>query len=216
MKSPWIRSLLALLLTALLVWLSTLGREDLAQVHTWNRAFADAAYLLLCLTLMLGPLARFWKEISSSLAWRRELGIAFTASAILHVVIYAQTYDYNFLRFFTRQDHLTTFLAHDAFAAAMWIGLFALLYALVLTITSNNFSQRLLGKGWKFLQQQSYTLFVLSMLHTFLLLYLVIQMGFGAFKPLFWIASFLAISLQLAGYFKTVYLASRQRRASGQ
>ncbi len=42
----------------------------------------------------------------------------------------------------------------------------ALGYALVLAATSNDFSQRRLGRGWRFLQRQAYTLFVLSWLHT--------------------------------------------------
>ncbi|MEW5987991.1 MAG: ferric reductase-like transmembrane domain-containing protein [Chloroflexota bacterium] len=208
MKNPFLRTLLTFVLSAALVWFFTLGRQGLHPIHLWNRALADAAYVLLCLILVIGPLAQFAPSVSALLPWRRELGVGFTALAIAHVLVYAQG---DFGRFFVGQEQHQSFLLHNAFAAANWIGLLALIYAIVLALTSNDASQRLLGRGWKFLQQQSYTLFILTLLHAGLLLYLFIREGFGLFRPLFWLGGLATVSLQLVGYTHTVYRQAQRR-----
>lgn len=69
--------------------------------------------------------------------------------------------------------------------------------------TSNDFSQRTLGRGWKFLQRQTYTLFVLTWLHTagFLLV-----TETGRFEPVlrFLTSTVLAVVAQFSGFVHTV------------
>ncbi len=158
-----------------LVWLFTLGREEMHPIHLWNRAFADASFVLLGLTLIIGPLVKFIPRMGIMIPWRRELGVWCAVAAIVHVAIYAQAFDWDVLRFFVRETDHGTALLRNAFAIANAVGVAALIYLIPLTMTSNDFSMRLLGRSWKFLQQQSYTLFVLSSLHVLGFLYFVYQ-----------------------------------------
>lgn len=204
---------LALLIGITVVFLFL--RSDVHALHRFNRSVADASYLLLCLTLILGPLVKMVPRLRFLLPWRRELGIAFTVSALVHVVIYARSFNWSLLRFFAESNQNGgTRLLENAFAISNIIGVIALLYALVLFVTSNDFAQNILGKGWKFLQQQSYTLFVLVILHFALFIYMVTD-GESAdpfVKPVFLAGGILTIFFQLSGYFLTVWQRSRQRR----
>jgi len=92
--------------------------------------------------------------------------------------------------------------AQSLWAAANWVGLFALGYGVVLAATSNDFSQRLLGRGWKFTQRQTYTLFVLTWLHTAAFL-----LDLDRFPPAFtwfWMFTIVAVVTQMSGFIHTV------------
>jgi DMSO/TMAO reductase YedYZ heme-binding membrane subunit len=96
------------------------------------------------------------------------------------------------------------FFADESFwDAANWVGLVALAYALVLAATSNDFSQRRLGRGWKFLQRQTYTLFVLAWLHTAGWLLFSLPHS-PTFIPWFWTFTTVAVVAQFAGFVHTV------------
>ena len=162
---------------------------------------ADASFALLCLVLMLGPAARFVPRLRRFVPWSRELGIAMFVTAALHVVILideAQSLSDAFL-----SSYWFNLAEQEWHSAANWVGLVALAYALVLAATSNDFSQRLLRRGWKFLQRQTYTLFVLTVLHT---------AGFILFwedqPPVFavWFLAFTVLvgAAQLSGFVHTV------------
>lgn len=203
----WQRHLIAVVLAAGLTSLFTFGREGLHPVHLWNRAFADAAFALVCLILIIGPAARFAPGWAILLPLRRELGIWFTILAGLHVAAYLQgAYNWNLLGFFTGTNH--------AFIAGNWIGAAALLYAVILSVSSNDVFQRLLGgAAWKLLQQQSYTLFALTILHTGTFLYILLGGGFGLFPAVFWAGFTLTVGMQIAGYVRTVLHHSEHRRS---
>src|SRR5574341_1920998 len=142
------RHLISIFLMIALVALFTLGRADIHPVHRWNRAFADAAFVMLCLTLALGPLARFTRVSGGLLNLRRELGIWLAVAAGIHVVIYlVPALQGNPLGFFMETTHAGTELRRDVFAASDWVGLIALVYLIVLAITSSDAAQRALGKG---------------------------------------------------------------------
>jgi sulfoxide reductase heme-binding subunit YedZ len=210
----FIRHLLALGLLIGLTYLFSIGRETLHALHLFNRAIADASYILLCLTLIIGPLVKFVSGLRFLLPWRRELGIAFTVSAVIHVLIYASSFQWNVLRFFAQTSRDSDpKLLENPFAISNWIGLIAIVYALVLGLTSNDVAQKMLGKGWKFIQQQSYTLFVLVLLHAAIFIYLVFNPNeaVGFFQPVFIGAGLLTIGFQTAGFTLTVWQRSRLR-----
>ena len=211
MQKAWIRHALMVLLLGGLTWIFSVGRVQMHPVHRWNRAFADAAFMMLCLTLAIGPASRFNRSIAKLLPWRRELGLGLTAAAVVHVIIYASAFEWNFLRFVLRVEHNERFLLDNVFAAANWVGVIALGYLIVLALTSNNLSQRLLGRGWKFLQQQTYTVFILAIVHAGLLAHLAYQQKETTFLPVFWIAALGTGALQIAGYLKTVREQQRLR-----
>jgi sulfoxide reductase heme-binding subunit YedZ len=146
-----------------LVWWVPGDRGDLVGADSWNQVLADTSLILLCLILVLGPVERFVPRMRRLVPWGRELGIAMFVTAGLHVVIlFDGSWDLVGLSF-----GVDGFFSDESFwKAANWVGLVALGYAVVLAATSNDFSQRRLGRGWKFLQRQAYTLFVLSWLHT--------------------------------------------------
>ena len=52
MQKAWIRHALMVLLLGGLTWIFSAGRVQMHPVHRWNRAFADAAFMMLCLTLV--------------------------------------------------------------------------------------------------------------------------------------------------------------------
>ncbi len=212
--TTWQRHAISLILLGLLVLIFTAGRADLPDVHLWNRAFADASFVLLCLTLAVGPAARFLSSFSPLLPLRRELGIWLTVAAAVHVIIYLDgALSWNVLGFFFDLNHSHPVLLRNPFGAANWVGLVALIYLIALALTSNDASMKLLGRGWKFLQQQSYTLYVLAVIHAAVLIYLVIERGHGIFPPVFWAVAAVAAALQVGGYVRTVVLHNRRRRS---
>jgi sulfoxide reductase heme-binding subunit YedZ len=159
---------------------------------------ADTSLVLLCLILILGALGRLVPRLRPVVPWGRELGIGMFVTAGLHVAILL---DPEFL------DVIPDFggeLKNSMWTAAWWVGLFALGYALVLAVTSNDWSQRMLGRGWKFVQRQAYTLFVLTWLHT--AAYVVLGAGHGPYLVvwLFWGLTAAAVLSQFAGFIHTV------------
>lgn len=210
-----LRHIAALALLIGLIYVFSIGREDLHTLHFFNRNVADASYLLLCLTLTIGPLVKFVPPLRFILPWRRELGIAFTVSAVLHIAIYAAGFNWDVTRFFSQvNDQGNSIMLENPFAISNWIGLLAITYAVILALTSNDIAQGFLGKGWKFLQQQSYTLFVLVAIHILIFLYMVFNPNNepGYFRPIFIWASAVTIVMQSAGYLLTVWQRSRLRR----
>lgn len=168
--------------------------------YAWNVVWADVSVILLCLTLMLGPVARIVPRVRRLVPWNRELGIAMFVTAGLHLLILLDG-GWDILGFFFRDDfptfpvELSERLMTDWWAAANWVGLLALVYALVLAATSNDWSQRLLGRGWKFLQRQTYTLFVLVWLHA---------AGWFLLPVWFWVLTALAVIAQFVGFVHTI------------
>jgi len=172
----------------------------------WNWVLADVSLVLLCLILILGPVARFMPRVRPLVPWGRELGIGMFVTAGLHVLILLDG-GWDVLGFFFEINPFASsvewrdVLKTDIWAAANWVGLVALGYALVLAATSNDWSQRLLGRGWKFLQRQAYTLFLLAWLHTVVL---VLLGHTAAFVQWFFAFTTLAVVAQFAGFVHTV------------
>jgi sulfoxide reductase heme-binding subunit YedZ len=183
----------------LLVW-RVPGDRDFGGADLWNKVLADTSLILLCLILTLGPVARFVPRMRRLVPWGRELGIAMFVTAGLHVVIlFDGSWDVVGLSF-----GAAGFLSDESFwKAANWVGLVALAYALALAAASNDFSQRRLGRGWKFLQRQAYTLFVLAWLHTAGFLLFSFPHS-PTFIPWFLAFTAMAVVAQFAGFVHTV------------
>lgn len=190
-------------LTASLFWVLGGG---LPVTHA---VFADVSLVLLCLILMLGAGARVIPRLRPVVPWGRELGIAMFITAMLHVFIIAGP---NVIGWFGELFFSGIDRSNRMWVLAAWLGIGALAYATALAATSNDWSQRFLGRGWKFLQRQAYTLFVLTWLHT--AAYLFFRAGHEAQLPLllFWGATGAAVVTQLIGFVHTV----RSRRAPSQ
>jgi len=212
MKNGRTRYLLASLLCVLFSALFAVGRRGMHPVHFWNQIVADASFALICLTLIIGPAAQFWPRLWPLLPWRRELGVVSAIAATVHVVIYMSVFNWNPLGFFFEFRHGDLGIRRDAFASSNWVGLLALGIILLLGLTANDFSQRWLGRGWKFLQQQNYTLFALAFVHTLIFLYLVVAVRKQLLVyPVFWWLTVITVGFQTAGYIRAVWLNARRR-----
>ena len=177
-----------------------------------NIVAADASVVLLCLVLLLGAGVRLIPRLRRFAPWRRELGIAVFVTAGLHVLLVTglDILTLSGLRIETVIGFFGEKVGRDGFApggvwdAANWLGLIALGYALALAATSNDWSQRRLGRGWKFLHIQTYTLFLLVVLHT--AAYVVFGLGHASLFPVwwFWGITLAAVAAQFAGFVHTV------------
>lgn len=186
MRAP-LRHAVVLAAGGLLLWaFYALRPAALHEVHRWNRAWADASVVLLAAVFLIGPAARIWPRAAAALAWRRELGVWGFVAALVHVAVYAQgAFSWDLARFVQDSEHHgpggvpvgPLDWRRDAWAAGNWIGIAALLYGVLPLATSNDLSQRVLGKAWKRLQDHGHVLYTLSLLHVFVFWLLVYQPG---------------------------------------
>ncbi len=148
-------------------WLSRM--ELVANIRVW-RAMGDVGFVLLFLILVIGPLARLWRPAERLLSWRRELGIWFAVSVVLHAIFILDGWvqwslislmGYEYLPQFERYGRL-----EPGFGLANIIGLFALFWTLVLATTSSDKMVNFLGvDSWKWLHRGANTIFYLITAH---------------------------------------------------
>lgn len=164
-----------------------------------NRATAAVAFILLFLTLIIGPIMRLWRPISEVLpwnlpwSWRGELGIWFTIMAIAHTL----------LVFYGRQWDIVGYIA--AMRLADLVAFVAIFWALILTVTSLGRIINFLGiSAWRWLHSFAYVVFYLVGAH-------VINHAFlRPGRPADWlhwsylVAILIVIALQLVAFIKTV------------
>ena len=174
------RHIIVLLFTIIGAYAFFESRPNWSEMHRWNRSVGDMSFILIALSMMIGPLSRLSKMARSAIPWRRELGIHGVLLAVAHtVIILAAWVQWDFLRLFGYVIHPQTeryvMLLHG-FGLANTIGIIALVYGIVLALSSSNWIQRVLGGSvWKFLQQGAYVLWMLIIVHTAYFLYLNFQ-----------------------------------------
>ncbi len=203
---PLGRHVAAIGLTAALMlvffWLDA-NPEGGGSLPLSHAVLADTSLVLLCLILMLGAVARLVPRLRRVVPWGRELGIAMFVTAGLHVaILFGPSLEVS--GFFGVRSFGGFEFGTRMWDAANWVGVVALGYALVLAATSNDWSQRKLGRGWKFLQRQVYTLFVLAWLHTAAFVLFGAGHDSALFTWLFWSVTTAAVVCQLAGFVHTV------------
>lgn len=118
-------------------------------------ATGELAAQLLIATMAVTPLRLMFPRTALArwlLPRRRHLGVATFGYSLLHTGAYV-----------IRQPWAT--IAEDAMAIAMWTGWLALAIMLVLALTSNDASVRLLRRGWKILHRAIYAVAVLTFAH---------------------------------------------------
>lgn len=200
-----------------LFWFTRLQWD--AEMRLW-RAFGDAAFMLLFISLASGPLARLWPPAAALVPWRRELGIWFAALASAHTLL--------ILNGWVRWDALR-FLGYEFIPeAGRWIrlesgfglsnimGVVALAWTLALAATSSDAATRFLGpSSWKWLHASAYVVFYLTVLHAayFLFLHYTVSFHRDVPQPDWFRWPFVAlgvtvVALQLAAFARTV---SRRR-----
>jgi len=189
------------------------------EMRLW-RAFGDASLVLLAASLAIGPLARLRPGLATLVPLRRELGIDFAVLASIHTLLV--------LSGWVRWD-LLRFLGYEYIeAAGRWVrlesgfglaniaGVVALVWALILAVTSSDRATRFLGpSAWKWLHGGAYTIFYLVAIHTAYFLFLHYTFSFHRpvpppdwFRWPFLVLSVTVVGLQAAAFAVTV----RRRR----
>ncbi len=156
------------------------SRAEWSAMHRWNRAVGDVSLVLISISMAIGPLARMWPWFRRFIPFRREFGIHGVLLAVAHTVIILDGWvEWDLVRVFGYELHPLTgnyIMLQHGFALANVIGIVALVYGFILALASSDWSQRLLGGSvWKFLQQSSYVLWMLIILHTAYFMYLHFQ-----------------------------------------
>ena len=171
------RHAIAITLALLVVYLFGVVHGQWSDMHRWNRATADASFVLLTITMAIGPTAQIWPRLCFLIPFRGELGIYAVTLAALHTVIVLGGWTvWDFARLFGFEFHpgLGRYvMVQHGFGLANAIGVLALIYGLVLALTSSNRLVRLLGGAiWKFVQRAAYVLWALVVVHTAYFLFL--------------------------------------------
>lgn len=159
-----------------------------------SAAMGLSAFLMLCASLLIGPLAvLFPKQAASLIQSRRAVGLAAFALALLHFLLaFSITLGWN-----------VYLLGSISFI----LGLAAVFIIFVLGITSNNWSERHLGyRAWKAIQRFNYLAFVLSFAH-FIFQAKSLPFLLSSFPKVHWAEIFLLLlglltaGAQIAGFF---------------
>jgi len=122
------------------------------------RFFGLSAFMLLCVSLIIGPLALIWPATFAQLIEpRRAIGITTFVFVLLHLVLLALA------RF--DSDFVATLFSTNPIVTVS-----ATVLLLALTLTSSDSAVKVLGAGlWKNIQRFNYLAFVLSFTHFILL-----------------------------------------------
>ena len=174
------RHIIVLLFVSIGTYAFIESRSEWSEMHRWNRAVGDMSFVLIALSMMIGPLSRLSKIARSAIPWRRELGIHGVLLAVTHtIIILVGWVEWDLIRLFGYVIHpqtkLYVMLLHG-FGLSNIIGIIALVYGIVLALSSSDWVQKVLGGSvWKFLQQSSYVLWMLIIVHTAYFLYLHFQ-----------------------------------------
>lgn len=220
---PVVRHVAVAALTAALVALFWATRPSwAAEMRLW-KAVGDAAFVLLLVTLSLGPLARISRPVTRLLPWRRQCGIWFALGATVHGFLVIHGWARWSLRRFLGYEIVPQLgrevRLEPGFGLANLVGLTALVFALVLAATSSDRALRRLGApAWKWLHHSALFVFYLSLLHAGYFLFLHYTASFHkAIPPPDWFRfPFVALGMALlvmqgAAFAKT---AARPNRAS--
>jgi methionine sulfoxide reductase heme-binding subunit len=125
-----------------------------------GRAVAGTAFILLFLTLIIGPIIKLWHPFLEVLpwdlpwSWRGELGIWFAIVSTVHVLLVFNANQWDIVGYITGM-RLSTLA-----------GFIALFLTFILAITSFYKVIKFLGlSSWKWIQSFAYVIFYLTGLH---------------------------------------------------
>jgi len=206
MVSKFARHVVVSLFSLALFMLFRLGYLDI-KLHGLWRSVGDVGFVLLALTLVIGPLARLWKPGYKLIPWRRQLGIWFVILAFIHFVLFLNYWvKWNFIAIFGYVlEGNKYFLVNPGFGFTNLIGLVALLLALVLFATSSDSAIRSLGgKSWKWIQSFTYVIFYLVSFHMIYFFFFREKIAVSWFRIPALVLIFLVIFLQIIAFNKVV------------
>ena len=197
----------------LVFWLAHWEWHD--DMRLW-RAFGDAGYSLLFVTLIVGPLSKLWPRTNFLLSWRREVGIWFAVMAVTHGLLIANGWaNWDVAKFFGYEfvPQLGRIVRLEpGFGLANTLGFVAFLWVAVLAFTSSDRAMRWLGTtSWKWIHTGSNIIFYLVAIHTSYFLFMHYTESFhkdvppqSIFVIPFVVMSITVLVLQILSYIKVV------------
>ena len=216
-RRRWIRHLTMALCSAGLIGIFWATRSDwVAEMRLW-KAVGDASYVVLLVSLAIGPISKLIPSTRSLLRWRRQVGIWFALTATLHAILIHNGWARWSLRRFLGYEFVPQ-LGREArlepgFGLANLIGTVALVLALVLAATSSDRALRRMGRpAWTWLHRLTQTILVLSLLHGSYFLFIHFTESFHKAPPpnLDWFripflaAGLAVIALQTIAFSRTI------------
>ena len=157
------------------------------------------AFMLLCITLIIGPLVVLNPKVFAPLLEpRRSIGIITFVFVLIHffsVLIWG--FQWNFLLIFNFPPIV--------------IGFFAAVLMSLLFLTSNDYSMRKLGKWWKRIHRLNYIIFILAFIHFVWMS--GILLGFDQLNIvefIMMILGIITIILQVSGFVKRKRMSSNK------
>ena len=185
---PLTRHAAVAVVAVLVLWAfwATRPRWD-SEMRLW-KAFGDTAFVLLLVTLALGPVARLARPARRLLPWRRQFGIWFALAAAVHGTLIVHGWARWSLRRFLGYQVVPQLgrevRLEPGFGLSNLIGAVALVFALVLAATSSDWALRRLGaSAWKWLHHSALFVFYLSLLHAGYFLFLHYTASFHKSVP---------------------------------
>ncbi|MEW6748130.1 MAG: ferric reductase-like transmembrane domain-containing protein [Candidatus Micrarchaeota archaeon] len=162
--------------------------ETSSGITGFIRFFALSSYFLICVSLVLGPLALFWPQtFGQTIEPRRAIGISAFAFALLHMLILVARVDGNVALLLNGIDAV--------------VSITAAIILLVLTLTSSDYAVRTLGPGlWKNIQRFNYLAFVLVTVHFLLKANGLRLDGLNISEAVLLVFGIATIFIQLAGF----------------
>ncbi len=194
-------------------WMAHFEWDD--EMRLW-RAFGDAGYSMLFVTLVIGPISKLWVGGSFLLTWRREVGIWFAVLAVTHGLLIAHGWaNWDVAKFFGYEfiPQLGRIVRLEpGFGLANTLGFVAFLWIAILAFTSSNKAMKWLGaSSWKWIHTGSHIVFYLVAIHTSYFLFMHYTESFhhavppqSTFVIPFIVMSMAVLALQIASYIKVV------------
>ena len=192
-------------------WMAHFEWDD--EMRLW-RAFGDAGYSMLFVTLIIGPISKLWTRGAFLLTWRREVGIWFAILAITHGLLIAhgwanwdvaKFFGYEFIPQLGRMARM-----EPGFGLANTLGFVAFLWIAILALTSSNRAMKWLGaSSWNWIHTGSHLVFYLVAIHTAYFLFMHYTESFhhtvppqSTFVIPFVAMSIMVLGLQIAAFIK--------------
>lgn len=209
-------------LGALLTYLFFKSYPQWGIDHAMWRSFAHTAFVLLVLSLILGPLAKLWRPFNRFISWRREFGFWFAIFALIHgYMIWKRWAVGDVMRLFGFEyfEQLSGYVLFRPEVGIMnMMGLMVLPMIIVLAITSSDRAVSFLGiSSWKWLHSSlAHVIFYVLVLRGILYFFFFFELTYPrmAQYPSVWFLypfigmALLVVLLQAAAFIKTVF---RQR-----
>jgi methionine sulfoxide reductase heme-binding subunit len=215
MVSKLLRHLAVGVFSLVLIYILWSGHIDIQGHKIW-RALGDASFILLSITLLIGPLAKIFPYFQKIIPWRRQFGIWFFIIGLLHFLLIFDGYfgwDIMVLLGYKLQRDTGEYLLFSGgFGIGNVIGITSLFLAMLLAATSSDKAIQLLGgSSWKRLHMTAHAIFYLSVMHYISFTFFHQQVI--SYTRFFLLGlTFLVLTFQLFAYIKTTKSAKQNNK----